>query len=30
VKDISVMLQEIEEDANVIYLLQKKRDYMTG
>lgn len=30
VKDISVMLQEIEVDANVVYLLQKKRDYMVG
>ncbi|MEP7121973.1 MAG: hypothetical protein ABJE95_13720 [Byssovorax sp.] len=27
VKDISVQLQEIESDANVIYLLQKKLDY---
>ncbi len=30
VKDISVQLQEIESDANVIYLMQKKLDYMIG
>ena len=30
VKDISVQLQEIESDANVIYLQQKKLDYMVG
>jgi hypothetical protein len=30
VKDISVQLQEIEADANVVYLLQKKLDYVSG
>jgi hypothetical protein len=30
VRDISVQLQEIESDANVIYLMQKKLDYIIG
>jgi hypothetical protein len=30
VKDISVQLQEIESDANVVYLQQKKLDYVVG
>ncbi len=30
VKDISVQLQEIEADANVVYLQQKKLDYVAG